>query len=171
MNHNIVSKELTYLLNGKHYGVDLFTLSLAYKYPIVFNVTAYVTPLAPPTSYPYPAAYIQYATVNLGMNAHEHYSLPGMDYKTDVLESLNSYGFMNLTLEIINPYGGAVVTGISGNYARTSKDLTAIHTYSYPIGIPSYLEKFSALAISPNATDLIGYYQYVMLRLMRIGSG
>jgi len=152
-------------------GTDLFTMSLAYKYPIVFNVTAYITPLAPPTSYPYPAAYIQYATVNLGMNAHEHYSLPGMDYKTDVLESLNSYGFMNLTLEIINPYGGAVVTGISGNYARTSKDLTAVHTYSYPTGIPGYLEKFGALAISPNATDLIGYYQYVMLRLMRIGSG
>lgn len=111
-------------------GVNEFAMDLAYKYPIIFNVTAYVTPLAPPTSYPYPAAYIRYATVNLTMDAHEHYSLPSMVYKTDVLESLNSYGFMNLTLQIINPYGGAVVTGISSNYARTGKGLTAVHTYS-----------------------------------------
>ena len=92
-----------------------------------------------------------------------------MAYKSDIGEALNSYGFMNLSLLIINPYGGAVVTGISGNYARTSKDLVSVTTYSNPVGIPGWLEQFRALAISPNATDLIGYYQYVTLRLVRIG--
>ena len=148
---------------------EVFTLSFAGKYPIVFNVTAYITPLGPTTKYPYPAAYVQYATVNLTMMAREEGSTPSMAYKSDIDEILNSYGFMNLSLLIINPYGGAVITGISGNYARTSKDLISVVTYSSPVGIPGWLEQFRALAVSPNATDLIGYYQYVILRLMRVG--
>jgi hypothetical protein len=38
---------------------EVFTSSFAGKYPIVFNVTAYITPLGPTTKYPYPAAYVQ----------------------------------------------------------------------------------------------------------------
>lgn len=146
-----------------------FTLSFEGKYPIVFNITAYVTPLGPTTHYPYPAAYIQYATIYIPMSTHELMSTPRMTYTSDIKDTLNSYGFMNLTLEIINPYGGAVVTGISGNYARTSKNLTSIIIYSTPVSTWGWLERFSALAISPNATDLIGYYQYVTLRLLHIG--
>jgi hypothetical protein len=169
MEYGTLSENFTETAQETLPGGEVFTSSFAGKYPIVFNVTAYITPLGPTTKYPYPAAYVQYATVNLTMMAHEEGSTPGMAYKSDIGEALNSYGFMNLSLLIINPYGGAVVTGISGNYARTSKDLVSVVTYSSPVGIPGWLEQFRALAVSPNATDLIGYYQYVILRLMRVG--
>jgi hypothetical protein len=45
------------------------------------------------------------ATVNLTMMAREEGSTPSMAYKSDIDETLNSYGFMNLSLLIINPYG------------------------------------------------------------------
>ncbi|WP_069806784.1 hypothetical protein [Vulcanisaeta thermophila] len=63
-----------------------------------------------------------------------------------------------LTLKIINAYGGAV----------TSKNLTSLSAYSF-IDAQGFIERFSALAISPNATDLIGYYEYVHLRFISIG--
>jgi len=134
----------------------IYNSSLIFEgdYPVKLVYSAFATPITNPSVIPYNLTYAQNGTLSLGFHTRYEYLYAGQNYTQIVSENLFAVGGFSAILEVINQYGGAVLLSLGSNYAQTTKTLIAAWSTDGRVTV----ERFLAVAVSPNVTDSAGYY-------------
>ncbi|MEM1627066.1 MAG: peptide-N4-asparagine amidase [Sulfolobaceae archaeon] len=135
-------------------GIHNSSLVIQGKYPIALQFSAFAVPISNPRVIPYNLTYSQNGTLNLGLEYKYIYTFDNAYNLTIVLnENLNTIGGFSGILEVINPYGGAILVRLTQNYAKTERVLNAI----YLINGKGFMEYYHAIAIQNSTRVTAGY--------------
>jgi len=139
----------------------LYDAALTYQasYPVRLVYGAFVTPLTNPSVIPYYALFAQNGSLAEGYYVKSEWIYGGYNYTQSVKEKEVALGGFSAELEVINSYGGAVLISLYSNYGSNEKWLSA----SWITQGREISESFYAKGVSPNVTDLEGYYAFSSL--------
>jgi hypothetical protein len=134
-------------------GIHNSSLIIQGRYPIMLQFSAFAVPISNPRVIPYNLTYSQNGTLNLGLEYKYIYTFDNAYNLTIIInENLNAMGGFSGILEIINPYGGAILVSLSQNYAKTERTLNAI----YLINGKGFIEHYHAIAIQNSTRTTVG---------------
>lgn len=145
----------------------MYSASLSYdiRYPIELNYGFVAVPITNPNVIPFNATFAQNGTISLGLYYDGVMTYGNFKFELKQNESLYSYGGFSGILEIINPYGGAILLGLTSNFAQTTKRLTAIYTIN---GV-GWKEVFFAIGQISGITQRAGSYIALSIQYFNVG--
>ncbi|MFP3190829.1 MAG: peptide-N4-asparagine amidase [Thermoproteota archaeon] len=134
--------------------------------PIELNFGFIAVPITNPSVIPYNVTFSQNGTVSLGLHYYGKLAYGNTSLELTQDERLYTYGGFSGILTIINPYGGAVIRAITSNFAKTTKQLTAIYTIN---GV-GWKEVFVAIGSVKSASQRAGTLDYFSLQYFPVGT-
>lgn len=117
--------------------------------------SVYVEKLVSPTrEIPYVVDLVETDLIKVSQNSMLRYRVGDDCYREDLSESVSVDGSYSIRLRIIDPYGGAVIIGLSSAQSTTKKTLDAVILYNFS----GYKEKFN-IATEADLSKIFGGYR------------
>lgn len=130
------------------------SLTVSTTSPVSGEISVFVLPLSNPALIPFNVSEVLNGTFRESYTVNYSSTFNGMKEYSGLRDSEYAEGGFGLTAEVINAQGGAVVIGVSQNYASTVKVTDLV--FSSPLY--GFTERAVIHGISPNAKDPDGYY-------------
>src|SRR5579875_1042324 len=121
----------TTIISSVEQGFYSATQFYEISYPITLDSSFEITPIDNPNQIPYRALYTEIDFVNPSLSYYSVSTFGSYRESKSISENVAVNGEFSFLLLIINQYGGAIILGITYNYADTKKFLQAIDANNY----------------------------------------